>query len=187
MGEVIQLVKSYREAATLDQRLAIGDELLRRIAPDLQLFLLGSVQPDTAADLLQEILVLIVRGLVRFEGTTEPAFWAWCYRIARNKLADHFRGKSMRLEPMAPEEIGRLIDASASVVPLSAEDRDDLAFALRLLAQSKPDCLEFLWSHFVAGFDYGEIAEERGLSYDNTRMKVNRCLETAQALMAQPR
>lgn len=186
MGDVIQLVRSYREAATLDQRLTVGDALLRQIAPDLQLFLLSS-SPRDSADLLQEILVLIVRGLLRFEGTTEQAFWAWGYRIARNKLADHFRGKAMKLEPIAPEDIGRLVDASQAVETLSAEDRDDLAFAMRLLAQAKPDCLEFLWSHFVAGFDYGEIAEERGLSYDNTRMKIGRCLETAQALMAQTR
>ena len=111
--------------------------------------------------------------------------WAWCYRIARNKVNDHLRKQSSdRLQPMEPEELWQLVETSAQSNPLSAEDRIDLEHALKLLAEAKPECSEFLWQHFVIGLDYSELAEERNMSYDNVRMKIGRCLGEAQTLMA---
>ena len=42
----------------------------------------------------------------------------------------------------------------------------------------------YLWNHYVIGFDYGEIAEEQNLKYDNVRMKIGRCLDEAQSLVS---
>jgi hypothetical protein len=42
---------------------------------------------------------------------------------------------------------------------------------------------DYLWKHFVLGMGYGEIAEERELTYDSVRMKIGRCLEAAQSLV----
>jgi hypothetical protein len=50
--------------------------------------------------------------------------------------------------------------------------RHDLENAMKLLTSSKPECYDFLWKHFVFGLDYGAIAEERNMSYDNVRMKI---------------
>lgn len=189
MDEVIQLVRSYQEAATLDQRLALGDDLLRRISPDLQLFVLASVSSDVSADLLQDILLAITRGLNQFRGATKSAFWGWCYRIARNKLTDHFRRKPQerRVESLSPEELWELVDTSAAAEPISLEDKEDLTFAVQLLSKAKPECLDLLWQHFVLGLEYAEIAEEKALSYDNTRRRIGRCLDTAQVLMSKRR
>lgn len=68
--------------------------------------------------------------------------------------------------------------------PVSAGDRDDLEYAMKLLTASKPDCYDYLWQRFVFGMEYGEIAEERNLSYDNVRMKVGRCLDEAKSLVS---
>ena len=56
---------------------------------------------------------------------------------------------------------------------------------MQLLTASKPDCYDFLWKHFVFGLDYGEIADERNMSYDNVRMKIGRCLEEAKSLVSE--
>ena len=55
---------------------------------------------------------------------------------------------------------------------------------MKLLTSSKPECYDFLWKRFVFGLDYGDIAEERNMSYDNVRMKIGRCLDEAKSLVS---
>ena len=67
---------------------------------------------------------------------------------------------------------------------MSAAVRHDLEYAMKLLTSSKPECYEFLWRHFIIGLDYGDIAEERKMSYDSVRMKIGRCLDEAKSLVS---
>jgi RNA polymerase sigma factor (sigma-70 family) len=184
MDDLIKIVRAYRLTAGLAERLRLAEEIFRRIEPDLRLFVFSSISPDTADDALQEILKAIATGLKNFKGDKAEQFWGWCYRIGRNKLSDQFRNQyAVRERPVPPEEMWRLIDKSAQDIPMSAADRLDLDYAMRLLTASKPECYELLWSHFVIGLDYRDIAEERQLQYDNVRMKIGRCLETARSLI----
>jgi RNA polymerase sigma factor (sigma-70 family) len=187
MDELIKLARTYRFTTDLSQRLRLGEEICTFILPDLRLFIVSAVSGNLSAeDVLQETIVAIVTGLMRFKGNTVREFWAFCYRIARNKLNDHFRKKSVetqRLEPLPPEDIWELVEASAQVSPLATGERLDLEYAMKLLAASKPECARYLWRHFVLGLDYAEIAEEQMLDYDNVRMKIGRCLEEAKSLV----
>lgn len=185
MEHIIKLVKTYRLTPALDQRFRLADEIFSQLEPQLRFFVFGSLALPAAQDVLQETLKAIIVSLSKFAGGSAQEFWAWCYRIARNKVNDHLRKQaSDRLQPMPPEELWPLVETSAHHQPLSAEDRMDLEHAMKLLAEAKPECSEFLWKHFVLGLDYSELAEERNLSYDNVRMKIGRCLGEAQALMA---
>jgi DNA-directed RNA polymerase specialized sigma24 family protein len=76
------------------------------------------------------------------------------------------------------------VESSAHVSPLSPADRHDLEYAMSLLDNSKPECREFLWRHFVFGLDYAEIAEEQNVSYDAARMKIGRCLDEVKSLVS---
>jgi len=135
----------------------------------------------------QEVLKAVATSLNKFAGDTTAKFWAWSYRIARNKLGDHYRSQRIeRMQPMPPEEILELVEASQKAAPLSPADKHDLEYALNLLTNSKPECREYLWNHFVLGLDYGEIAEAQNLSYDNARMRITRCLDEAKKLVARP-
>jgi hypothetical protein len=59
-------------------------------------------------------------SLQKFQGETVKEFWAWCYRIARNKLNDQFRKQyADRLQPTPPEEMARMMDISAQHSPIS--------------------------------------------------------------------
>ncbi len=62
---------------------------------------------------------------------------------------------------MPHDEILDLVDASEQVEPMTAAVRDDLEYALNLLDRSKPECRDYLWNHYVFGFDYGEIARNK--------------------------
>ena len=184
MSDLIKLVKTYRVTSGLPDRLGLAERILPLIEPDLRFFVFGAIRPPAAEDVFQEVLKAIITSLGQFKGNTNGEFWAWCYRIARNKLSDQFRKQaSDRLQPMPPEELWQLVESSAQASPLSAADRLDLEYALNLLTRAKPDCYDYLWNHFVIGLDYAEIAAGQDLTYDNVRMKIGRCLETAQSLV----
>jgi len=85
---------------------------------------------------------------------------------------------------MPHEVLLDLVDASAQSAPLTAADRHDLEYALKLLDRSKPECRDYLWQHYVTGLAYAEIAEEQDLNYDNVRMKIGRCLDEAKSLVS---
>jgi RNA polymerase sigma factor (sigma-70 family) len=185
MDDLIKLVKTYRVTVGLAERLRLAEAIFCLIASDLRAFVFSAVVPNAAEDVSQEVLISITSSLKTFEGSSNGEFWKWCYRIARRRIYDHIKKRdSDHLQPMPNEELLDLIDASAQAAPLTAADRHDLEYALKLLDGSKPECREYLWNYYVIGLDYGEIAEEQNLNYDNMRMKIGRCLEEAKSLVA---
>jgi len=185
MDDLIKLVKTYRLTAGVADRLRLAEEIFRLIEPDLRLFVSRDIRLPASEDVLQEILKAIAIGMRQFVGGSNEQFWAWCYRIARNKLTDHFRRQTAdREQPMPQDELWQLVESSAQASPLSPADKHDLEYAMNLLTASKPECYDYLWKHFVFGLAYGEIAEEQHLSYDNVRMKIGRCLDEAKSLVS---
>ena len=185
MEQLIKLVKTYRLSSGLAERLRLAEAIFHLIEPDLRAFVFSAIKPQAADDVLQEVLISITASLKTFEGSSNEEFWKWCYKIARRRIYDHIRKKaSDRLQPMPHDELLDLLDAPAQAAPLTAADRHDLEYALNLLDRSKPECRNYLWQHYVIGFDYGEIAEEQNLNYDNVRMKIGRCLEVAKSLVS---
>src|ERR1700722_7747382 len=89
--DLIKLVRTYRFASGLAERIRLAEEIFRRIEPDLRLFVFSSTSNDSAQSALQEVLKAVAVSLKQFKGDTEKEFWAWCYRIARNKLSNHYR------------------------------------------------------------------------------------------------
>jgi RNA polymerase sigma factor (sigma-70 family) len=185
MNGLIKLVKTFRlTAGQADQR-RLAEEIFPLIEPDLRFFIFSAIQPPAAEDVLQETLKGVATGMRKFEGSSNEEFWGWCYRIARNKLNDHFRKKATdRLQPIPTDELWQLVEASAQTTQITAADRHDLEYAMKLLASSKPECRDYLWKHYVFGLAYAEIAEEQNISYDNARMKIGRCLDEAKSLVS---
>ena len=184
MDDLIKLVKTYRFTAGMAERIPLAEKIFTRIEPDLRLFVFSSVAHQNAPDVLQEVLKAVATSLGKFQGSTEKEFWAWCYRIARNKLNDQFRKQATdRVQAVAPEDLWQMMDLSAQDAPMTAQTKHDLDYVMKLLTASKPECFDFLWKHFVFGLDYADLADEQNLNYDAVRMKIGRCLETAQSLV----
>jgi RNA polymerase sigma-70 factor (ECF subfamily) len=152
-------------------------ELIGLIEGDLRIFIFARVNPTDAKDVFQVVLTEIILNLCKCKGKTFRQFLAWCYQIARNKVADHYRRN--RLDPFPMDELWELVEASKTYLPLTAADEIDLKYALELLEMSHPECREILWDHYILDRDIAEIAEELQLKYDAARMRINRCLETA--------
>jgi RNA polymerase sigma-70 factor (ECF subfamily) len=132
-----------------------------------------------AEDLLQEVLLTVVRSLGRLEQI--DSFWSWVYKIARTRIQQHFRDRQRResvraaflrgsyrceshrecdaLEAAAGNERHRLV--SAAIGTLKRQHQD----VLRLR------CFE--------GLSFSEIAELTGSSYQQVRVRffrAKRCL-----------
>jgi RNA polymerase sigma-70 factor (ECF subfamily) len=186
MESLIELIRQYRRAKTLEQELQIAEKIIKWVSPRLAAFLYRACRrPSLVDDLLQDTSVKIFKGLRKFRGHTEGKAVSWCYAIARNTLRDHFRKHKIEehLEPFDTETLWKTINASAEKEPLSAAERQDLEDAMTLLEKAKPPCRGYLWSHHIRGMDYKEIAEAYGLTYDAARMQLKRCLKLAIKLM----
>jgi RNA polymerase sigma factor (sigma-70 family) len=184
MNTLMGWIEKYRQETDLDMRLNYATSIYMEIVGDLSLFAFGKVHAFAAEDVLSETFAAIFTRLSTFRGKSDKEFLGWCYRIARNKISDHYRKKSSdRLEPFPSEELWYLIENYSQEGQDWKLEKADLHEALNLLEKSKPGCREYLWNHYVLGFDYSEIAEESRLKYDAVRRRIERCLEAARDLL----
>ena len=184
MNHLLKLVNAFQQTTGPVGRLRLAEDIFSIIEPDLRYFVFSHIRGNAANDVLQEVLKAIAVNLGKFTGHSTGQFWAWCYRIARSKLNNQFRKQfNDRSQPMPPEEIWQLAEATTHSVSFTAADRHDLDFAMKLLITFKPECYDFLWKYYVFGLSYGEIAAELKLNYGQVRMKICRCLEAAKNLI----
>src|ERR1041385_1805548 len=144
MDQLLKFVKTYRVVVALGERLRLAEDIFRVLEPELRIFVFASTTSSFAEDVLQDILKAIATDLGKFKGGTEKQFWAWCYRIARNKLNDHFRKQSSYREcPIVDDELWQLVEETTATERLSPADRHDLQYAMDLLRHAKPECFDF--------------------------------------------
>ena len=185
MDDLIKLVRTYRLTAGLADRERLADAIFAQIEPAMRRFVEGKIRPQYSDDVLQEALKAIVISLPKFSGQTSDSFVSWCRGVARHKIYDQYKDNletSERFQGLPPEEIWELVDLSAADEPVTAADRLDLEYAMKLLAAAKPGCDEFLWRHIAMDEDYEIIGEDHAMSYDAVRMQVGRCLDEAREI-----
>ena len=123
--------ESPTATAGLAERIRLAEDIFRLIEPNLRLFVFSSISHEAAKDALQEVLKAVATSLKKFQGGTEKEFWGWCYRIARNKLNDHFRQQyADRSQPTAPEDLWQMMDLSAQDRPMTPAVRHDLDYLI---------------------------------------------------------
>ena len=181
---LVGLIKEFR-TTDLERRVEIASKILAEIDVELRLFIFGLITLVSQRDVFQETQIAIFTSLKTFKGNTRKQFLAWCRTIARRKASDERRKQGfIRMEPFPLEDglefVMEPIDPSE---PLTADKKLDLEYALNLLDKSKPDCRELLWNYYVIGMDYDELAEQLALKYDGVRMRIVRCLQSAQGLL----
>jgi RNA polymerase sigma factor (sigma-70 family) len=183
--ELIKLVKTYRLTRGLAERLELAERIVPLIQRSLRNIVFKDIRPVDAEDVFQKVLAAVAANLGQFRGNSPEEFWGWCNAIARNKVYNQIeKYQTDRLQPMPDEELWQVLEKSVAPATLSAGDRHDLEYAHKMLKRSQPECWEYLWNHIVFGLNYAEIAKEQQLSYDGVRMKIGRCLELAQSLVA---
>lgn len=127
--------------------------------------------PDDAADLTQEVLLRVRRGLDSF---TPGSFEAWLWRITHNAFVDEHRRRRRRPTVPLPDEPDRL---SAASTP--APDEVLASFRLgadiqKALLALPADFREAVVMCDVVGLSYEEIAEATGVPIGTVRSRIHR-------------
>ena len=185
MEDVIKIVRTYRLTDSLAERLRLADQIICLVRPNLSLFLFGRLPSSATDDVMQLVLSAIADGLDGFKGNTQELFRRWCFRIARFKVADYYKKQERDpLLALPPEEFLIAADAAGAGIATTLGVHDDLNTVMSMLKQSKPDCFDYLWDHYILDVPIEELAEANDATYDAFRMRITRCLETAQNLVA---
>ncbi len=127
--------------------------------------------PDDAADLAQEVLLRVDRGLANYQ---PGSFEGWLWRITRNAFLDDIRKKKRRPTSSLPDEVDR-------VAAISSPSPDDVLASIRLgddvqkaLLSLPYDFREAVVMCDVIGLSYDEIAAAVAVPVGTVRSRIHR-------------
>ena len=182
MGGLIGKLDRYRQSGHLANKVEIAGHIVDEIASPIWNYLAVRVPLSDVADLRQEVLLAVALQLDACDAMDEPTFWSWVYRIARNKVADR-NSKAKRWQLMDPQEIFRLIEASAEVEGMTRHEKvenEKILCALAKLDEYKSFCI---WQRFILNAAFAEIAATVGKSESAVRMTCVRGLVELKKLL----
>jgi RNA polymerase sigma-70 factor, ECF subfamily len=136
-----------------------------------------------ADDLAQEVFVVLIREIPRFERQREGAFRAWLRQVTVNKVRSHRRKRHRRptvgLDP-ANGFLDSLADPNGDLAREWDLDHDRHVFQ-NLLAIVQPDFQATTWEAFrrfaLDGLPAAKVAEEMGLTVNSVVQAKSRVLK----------
>jgi RNA polymerase sigma-70 factor (ECF subfamily) len=138
---------------------------------------------DEAADLAQEVLVVVVRAIPRFDRQREGSFRAWLRQVTVNRVRTYRRKRQRR--PLAGLDaadgfLQRLSDPNGDLAREWDRDHDQHVVE-KLLAVVRPDFSPKTWEAFqrfgVDGEPAARVALEVGLSENAVILAKSRVLK----------
>lgn len=138
---------------------------------------------DEADDLAQEVFVVVIREIPRFQRQREGSFRAWLRHVTVNKVRTHRRRRNRRPTVGVDATDGFLNSLADPNGELAREwdmDHDRHVFE-KLLAVVQPDFNSTTWEAFrrfaVDGLPAAVVAEELGLSVNAILQAKSRILK----------
>jgi RNA polymerase sigma-70 factor (ECF subfamily) len=177
---------SVEEETSLVARAKRGDEaaisqLYRQYAPAIYGYVASRVRDSAVADdLTSEVFLRALEGLPRFEYRGVPVS-AWLYRIAHDRMVDHFRQQARRPTMPLENEL------------LSVQDEIEQEVDTRLRVQQLREAIDQLTAEqhqvillrFSAGLKLKEVAYVMNKSIEAVKMLQWRALARLKQLTAQ--
>jgi RNA polymerase sigma-70 factor (ECF subfamily) len=138
--------------------------------------------PDDAADLVQEVLLRVRKGL---SGYSPGSFEGWLWRITRNAFLDGVRRKTRRPETTLPEGDHHALGSSPSPDEVLASVRlsDDVQAALLKLPYAFREAVVLC---DVVGLTYDEIADATDIPVGTVRSRIHRGRKMLRGLLTWP-
>jgi len=174
-----------QEQASLIARAKNGDEaaisqLYRQHAPGIYGYVASRVHdPALADDLTSEVFLHALEGLGQFE-YRGIAISAWLYRIAHDRIADHFRRQTQR--PTIPLQDDLL--PAQNGIDHEVDTRLQVSQVAEAIEQLTAEQHQVVLLRFVAGLKLKEIAYVMDKSTDAIKMLQLRALTRLRQLVA---
>ena len=164
------------------QRAIEGDEramqaLWRKHAPHIDAVVRRLVgDPDTAADIAQEVWIQIFRALPSYRGDSQ--FGTWAHRIAVNRTLNALR-KTRRLANLETD-----VEEDSASVEMDT-DRSFLAASIEeAMAKLSPGARAVFVLHDVEGFTHEEIARDLGITAGGSKSQLFKARAKLRKLLA---
>jgi RNA polymerase sigma-70 factor (ECF subfamily) len=138
---------------------------------------------DEAGDLAQEVFLVLIRELPRFDRRREGSFRAWLRRITVNKARTHWRRRRRQPAVGLDETDGYLdrLNATNGELARAWDQEHDRHVFQKLLAIVQPDFQPATWDAFQRFALDGEpaaiVARETGLSVNAVIQSKSRILK----------
>lgn len=131
-----------------------------------------------AADVCQEVFLLLLRKLHSFRG--EAKFSTWLYRVAMNACHDYAR-RTRRHVSLAdspgeemPEMEQRLPDENLDSPETSMEREEVRRRVQEAITRLPHKFKQVIFLHDISGYDYKEVAEILGINLGTVKSRLNR-------------
>jgi RNA polymerase sigma-70 factor (ECF subfamily) len=138
--------------------------------------------PDDAADLVQDVLLRVRKGLAAY---TPGSFDGWLWRITRNAFLDGVRRRQRRPTSPLPDDDRLLASSSPSPDEVLASVRlsEDIQSALLKVPLDFRECVVLC---DVVGLTYEEIAEAVEAPVGTVRSRIHRGRRMLRELLTWP-
>jgi RNA polymerase sigma-70 factor (ECF subfamily) len=138
---------------------------------------LGMHEQD-AADLVQEVFVVLVKKLPQFAYDREKSFRGWLRTVVHNKWRERQRGRDVMNERANDADPNDLAASDHILDCCEADFQRHLTVrALQLMqAEFQPTTWKACWEHVVCDRDAAEVARELGISVNAVYVAKSRVL-----------
>ncbi len=147
--------------------------LYEKYFKDVYLFIYRRLDDEhDAADFAQQVFLKAMQHLKYYEDRGVP-FGAWLIRIASNEVNQYFRDrKKERTVSMELTDLNEILDENDS--HLIQERREATMQAIKKLTGEE---LELIEMRYFEKRSFAEVAEIKGMTENNAKVKVHRILE----------
>jgi RNA polymerase sigma-70 factor (ECF subfamily) len=138
---------------------------------------LGLQEPD-AADLVQEVLALLVQKMPAFVYERQGSFRGWLRIVLRNKWRERQRGRNRASPPGGAAALEDVADSDEGLDVTEAEFQRELTRRALELMQSEfqPNTWKACWEHVAEGRQAADIARELGITVNAVYLATSRVL-----------
>jgi RNA polymerase sigma-70 factor, ECF subfamily len=122
--------------------------------------------PEEAADLVQDVLTLLVQKLPEFRYDPEKSFRGWLRTLTLNKWRENRRRRGVAVAVASDGELAAVVSPDADDAFWQVEYRQHLVNrALKLMqAEFQDNTWKACWECVIAGKPAADVARELGLS-----------------------
>ena len=133
---------------------------------------------EEAADLVQDVLTVLVQKLPEFRYDPGKSFRGWLRMVTLNKWRENRRRKGVALAEARDSELAGVVDPEADDAFWQVEYRQHLVNrALKLMqAEFHPTTWKACWEFVVVGRPAAEVARQLGISENAVHLAKGRVL-----------
>lgn len=136
---------------------------------------------EDAEDITEEVFMSAFQALSQYQERKDVPFSAWLFRIAQNKVTDHYRHQSRNpVMTVADEVLQGLDNSSAPDLAAAATVRQDVWDALGKLTEEQQNIVVL---RFFVGMKINEIAGFFGRSETSVKALQHRALKSLKKLL----